>query len=181
MWKLLEPRSTAASTSGTDFGARRVKDQASGGEGRAATASGLRVRIANHELGAVETFAIVDFRAGKVLDAHRIDEQLDAQVLDAGVSVLLLFVELEAVLHTRATAALHENAQLEVRIPFAANQVTDLPGSGIGEFEGFGFDFSHGLHTTRRILPPQPPRRPRAWIPRNHRPTPCQAARVFPL
>src|SRR6188472_4173760 len=116
MWKLLEPRSTAASTSGTDFGARRVKDQASGGEGRAATASGLRVRIADHKLGAVETFAIVDFRAGAVPDGHRDDWQLDAQVLDVCVAVLFLFVELEAVLHTRATAALDENAQLEVRI-----------------------------------------------------------------
>ena len=70
--------------------ARHVNELASGGERGAAAASGLRVRIADHELRAVEAFAIVDFRAGEVLHAHRIDEQLDAQVLDAGVAILLV-------------------------------------------------------------------------------------------
>src|SRR5687768_9377347 len=115
MWKLLEPRSTAASTSGTDFGARRVKELVSGGKRRAATAGGLRVRIADHELRAVESFAIVDFRAGEVLHAHRIDEQLHAEIFDAGIAILFLLVEFEAVLHPRTPSALHEHAQLEIR------------------------------------------------------------------
>src|SRR4051812_21845468 len=101
MWKLLEPRSTAASTSGTDFGARRVKDLVSGGERRAATAGGLRVRVANHELRAIETLPVIDFRAGQILNAHGIDEQFDAQVFDAGIAILFLLVELESVLHAR--------------------------------------------------------------------------------
>src|SRR6187549_3533574 len=142
MWKLLEPRSTAARTSGTDFGARRVKESASGRERGAASAGGLRVRIADHELRAVETFAVVDLRAGQVLDAHGIDQQLDAEILDAGIAVLFLLVELEAVLHSRAATALHEHAQLEVRVALAADQVADLAGGGIGEFEGFGVRFS---------------------------------------
>src|SRR5512138_63901 len=104
MWKLLEPRSTAARTSGTDFEARRAtcRVSASGGERGTASAGSLGVRIADDELGSVEAFAVVDLRAREVLDAHRVDEQLHAEVLDAGVAFLFLLVELEAVLHSRA-------------------------------------------------------------------------------
>src|SRR5690242_10717497 len=131
MWKLLEPRSTAARTSGTAFRARRVKETASGGEGGAAAAGCLRVGIADHELRAVETFAIVDLRAGQVLDAHGIDQQLHALVLHTGIAFLLVFVELESVLHARTTAALDEHPELEIRIAFAADQVADLACGGI--------------------------------------------------
>src|SRR4029079_4217942 len=122
MWKLLEPRSTAARTSGMDFGARRVKECASGRERRTAPAGGLRVRITDHELCAVQAFAVVDLRAGQVLDAHRVDQQLHALVLDAGVAVLLVLVKLEAILHARAAATLDEHPQLEVGIAFATDQ-----------------------------------------------------------
>src|SRR5690349_311912 len=135
MWKLLEPRSTAARTSGTDFGARRVKENASGRERRTAPAGGLRVRIADHELRAVQTFAVVDLRAGQVLDAHRVDQQLDALVLDAGVAVLLVLVELETVLHARAAATLDENPQLEIGVALAADEIADLACGGVGEDE----------------------------------------------
>src|SRR6186713_134488 len=163
MWKLLEPRSTAARTSGTDFGARRVKESASGRERGAASAGGLRVRITDHELRAVQAFAVVDLRAGQVLDAHRIDQQLHALVLHAGITVLLVLVELEAVLHARATTTLDEHAQLEVRIALATDQVADLARGGIGKNECLGF--GHGLHTTRRALPPQPRGRTRPAFP----------------
>src|SRR5881394_3353639 len=180
MWKLLEPRSTAASTSGTDFGARRVKDRVSGGEGGTATACGLRVRIANDELRAVQALAVVDLRAGQILDAHRIDEQLHAEILNAGIAVLLLLIEFEPVLHSRATTALHEHAQLEVGIAFTADQVADLACRRICELQGFGVDFSHVVHTTRRILPLQPPARSRLRIlqcwPRGS----CSTAPAFP-
>src|SRR6187402_2022872 len=148
MWKLLEPRSTAASTSGTDFGARRATSGAlaSGGEGRAATAGGLGVRIANDELGAVEPLAVVDFRASEVLHAHGVDEQLHAEVLHAGIAILLLLIEFEAVLHARAPTPLHEHAQLQVRIALATDEIANLAGSCVGELEGFGLDFAHGLH-----------------------------------
>src|SRR6185295_16356792 len=165
MWKLLEPRSTAARTSGTDFGARRVKERASGGERRAASAGGLRVRIADHELRAVQAFAVIDLRAGQVLDAHRVDQQLHALVFHAGIAILFGLVELETVLHTRATATLNEHPQLEVRIAFATDQVADLAGGGIGKNECFGYGFSHGLHTTRRAWPPQPRGRLRPAFP----------------
>src|SRR4051812_33036905 len=126
MWKLLEPRSTAARTSGTDFEARRVKELASGREGRPASAGSLSVRIADDELGALEPLAIIDLGAREVLDAHGIDEQFDAQIFHAGVAVLLLLVEFEPVLHARATAALHEYAQLEVGVAFTLDEVTHL-------------------------------------------------------
>src|SRR5882672_1900763 len=98
--------------SGTDFEARRATFSvgASGGERRAASAGSLSVRIADDELRAVEAFAVVDLRAGQVLNAHGIDQQLHAKIFDAGIAVLFLLVELEAVLHPRTTAALHEHA-----------------------------------------------------------------------
>jgi len=51
-----------ASTAGRVSRRRR-----SGGEGRAAAAGRLRVRIADHELRTLEAFAIVDFGADQIL------------------------------------------------------------------------------------------------------------------
>src|SRR3982750_4447210 len=166
MWKLLEPRSTAARMSGTDFEACRAtcRVSRSGRERRAAAAGGLRVRIADDELRSVEPFAVVDFRAGEVLDAHRIDEQLDAEVLDAGVAVLFLLVEFETVLHARAPASLHEHAQLEVGVSFSLDEVADLAGGGIGEGQRFCL-VDHAGHTTRGTLRPQPRGRTRLAFP----------------
>src|SRR5471032_2581759 len=135
MWKLLEPRSTAAMTSDIAARARR----ASGGKRRAATAGGLGARIANHELRAVQTFAVIDLGAAEILEAHRVDQQLDALVLDAGVAVLDLLVEFEAVLQPRASAALHEHAQHEIRVALSGKQGTDLLRSRIGENQWRGF------------------------------------------
>src|SRR5579872_1042689 len=146
MWKLLLPRSTAASTSGTGRRAARTTDLASAR--RALTAVGTRkgeaqlavkdepqpqVRVANDELRAVEPLAVIDLRSGQVLHAHRVDDELDALVLDAGVAVLQLLVELEPVLQPGAAAALHENAQHQLRIAFTANEVAHLAGGGVGE------------------------------------------------
>src|ERR1700686_4083728 len=151
MWKLLLPKSTAARTSGIGREAGRAlglasadravtaagtRDAAgSGGEGRAAATGGGRLRVADHELRALEPLAVIDLGAGEVLHAHRIDQQLHAQVLHAGVAVLDLLVELEAVLQPRAAATLHEHAQHELRVPLATDQVPDLAGRGIGEQE----------------------------------------------
>ena len=77
----------------------------SGGEGRAAAAGRRRVRVLDHELRAFEVFLVVDLGARQVLEAHRIDQQLDALVLDAGVVFFLVLVEREAVLEARAAAA----------------------------------------------------------------------------
>src|SRR5512139_2407428 len=105
MWKLLEPRSTAARTSGTRSGMEWL---ASGGEGRSAAASSLGVRVADHELRALEVLAVVDLRAAQVLEAHRVHQQAHAAILDAGVALFLVLVEREAVLEARAAAARDE-------------------------------------------------------------------------
>src|SRR5580658_188977 len=154
MWKLLEPRSTAASTSGTarwlvrgaERRAERFLESASAGgtlrvasgccEGRAAPTGGGCVRIADHELRALETFAVVDLRTGEVLHAHGVDDELHALVLDAGVAVLDLLIELEAVLQPRAAAALHVHPQHELRVALATDEVPDLAGRRVGELKG---------------------------------------------
>src|SRR6267143_6279278 len=166
MWKLLLPKSTAARTSGTGRGAGRALGLASadravtaagtrlgpgsgGGEGRAAATGAGRLRVADHELRTLEPLAVIDLGAGEELHAHRIDQQLHAQVLHAGVAVLDLLVELEAVLQPRAAATLHEHAQHELRVPLATDQVPDLAGRGIGEQERRGllqcFSGTHNL------------------------------------
>src|SRR6202049_1799198 len=156
MWQLLLPRPTAARTLGTGRAAARAMDRASasrkvtaggtrkgrgsgGGEGGAAATGRGGVWVANHELRAVEALAIIDLRTRQVLHAHRVDEQLHAQVLDAGIPVLDFLVELEAVLQARASPALHEHAQHELRIALALNQSPDLAGRGIGECQRRGF------------------------------------------
>ena len=96
------------------------------------------VGVADHELRPVEALAVVDLGPGQVLHAHRIDQELHAQVLDAGVAVLELLVELEAVLQARAAAALHEHAQHELRIALAPDQVAHLARGGVGEGQGRG-------------------------------------------
>src|SRR5579872_5019219 len=127
MWKLLEPRSTAARTSGrTEAAGRTLTKDSSGGEGRAAAAGSRGVWVADHELSPVQALAIIDLRAHEVLHAHGVDQELHPEVLDAGVAVLGLLVELEAVLQSRAAAALHEDAQHEVWIALAADQIADL-------------------------------------------------------
>src|SRR5215469_12204578 len=172
MWKLLEPRSTAARTSGTGRGAVRLEGRLSceravaaggtrrplrsgGREGRAAATGRGRVRIADDELRAVQALAIVDFGAGQVLHAHRINEELHAQVLDAGVAVLDRLIELKAVLQPRAAPALHEHAQHQLRITLAADQIPDLAGRGIGELERRSllqrFGRSHTFHTLKEV------------------------------
>src|SRR6516164_8162047 len=153
MWKLLDPRSTAASTSGTGRGVLRGAGRFSGdravaatGGTRAARRSGRRERraaatgrdcigIADDELRAFQAFSIVDLGAGQVLDAHGVDEQLDPEILDAGVAVLDGLIELEAVLQPRAAAALHENAQHQLRVTLAANEIAHLAGGRVGELE----------------------------------------------
>src|SRR6202521_2862127 len=168
MWKLLRPKSTAARTSGTGRGAGRALGLASadravtaagtrfgagsgGGEGRAAGTGGGRLRVADHELRALEPLAVIDLGASEVLHAHRIDQQLHAQVFDAGIAVLDLLVELEAVLQPRAAATLHEHAQHELRVPLATDQVPDLAGRGIGELERGGLLQCFGR--THNLLP----------------------------
>src|SRR6185295_4322312 len=47
-------------------------------ERRTAAAGRLRVRVADHELRAMQAFAVIDLGAHQVLQAERIDDQRDA-------------------------------------------------------------------------------------------------------
>src|SRR5438067_6825100 len=138
MWKLLLPRSTAARTSGTGRAAMRTLERnsasravtagptrdaaGSGGEGRAAATGGGRVRVADHELRTIEPLAVVDLGTAEVLHAHRIHQQLHAQVLDTGVAALALLAEPETALHPRAPATLHDHAHPALPVPPAPEQ-----------------------------------------------------------
>src|SRR5690606_14180172 len=82
-------------------------------ERRAAAARGGGVRVLDDELGAFQTFLVVDFRAHQVLVAHGVDQQLYAVLLQLGVVLVHFFVEGEPVLEAGTAAALYENAQLE--------------------------------------------------------------------
>src|SRR5690606_22855759 len=101
----------------------------------AATAGGLRVRIADHELRAVQALAVVDLGAEQVLQAQRVDQQGDAVALHRDVVLGLVLIELEAVLEARTATAGDVDAQLEVGIAFLADQLADLRGRGRGEVQ----------------------------------------------
>ena len=64
--------------------------------------------------------------------------QLHALVLDAGVPVLQLLVELEPVLQPRAAAALHEHAQHQLRIALAleSGRATFLAAASVNRSAG---------------------------------------------
>src|SRR5262245_3159431 len=95
--------------------------------------------MTNHELCTFEPLTIVDLGTRPLLHTHRVDEELHAEVLDAGIAFLNLLVELESVLQAGAAAALHENAQHQVRVSFAANEIPHLPCGRIREQERRGF------------------------------------------
>src|SRR5438105_14693380 len=102
-------------------------------ERRPATARALRVGVLDDELGAFQTFLVIDFGAGEVLVAHRIDEQGYAVLLHHGIVFVLHFVEGEAVLEARAAAAGHEHAQLEFGVALFVDQLLHLVGCAIAE------------------------------------------------
>src|SRR5262245_11061680 len=105
MWKLLEPRSTPAMLWGASRAAtpRPLAAQRAGGRSviaavccisgarsdreRGPAAAGRdRVRIADDELRALEVFLVVDLRSREILNAHRVNDELDTEVLDAGIA-----------------------------------------------------------------------------------------------
>jgi len=92
----------------------------SGAERGAASAGGLSVRIADHELSPIQPFAIIDFRAAQILEAHRIDQELDALILDAGIPILQHFVKLESVLQPRAAAPWTNTRSMSFGLPSPA-------------------------------------------------------------
>src|SRR5690606_4641514 len=85
------PRPVCAGAGGR---ARRTGKGPSGRERGTAAAGGVRVGVADDELGAFQALAVVDLGTGEVLEAHRVDQQLHALVLDHGVAFLHGLVEL---------------------------------------------------------------------------------------
>src|SRR5688572_3286170 len=125
---------------------RPADPAASGRKAAAAAAGALRVRIADHELRAVQALAVIDFGAHQVLQAERIDQQGDAVGLYGEVVLALLLVELEAVLEAGTTATLDVDAQLEPGIAFLGDQFAHLRGRSRGEVER-GFELLvAGIH-----------------------------------
>src|SRR6185437_5987610 len=167
-WKLLEPRSTAARTSGTGCAAgsasafwlsrmgaagRTRCGRSSGVEGGPAAAGRRGVGIADDELRAVQAFLVIDLRPHEVLHAHGVDQELHPLVLDAGVAVLDLLVELEAVLQAGTAAALDEDAQHQAGIAFALDELAHLAGGRVGEEQCGGFQRGFcGAHCGSELL-----------------------------
>jgi hypothetical protein len=115
------------------------------------TAGGGGVRVLDHELGALQVFLVVDLGADQVLVAHGVDEERDAVLHHDGVVVVGDLVEGEAVLETRAAAALHEDAQLQVRVAFLRDQLGDLVRGAVREDQRgghFGDLFGDCAHWT---------------------------------
>jgi hypothetical protein len=89
------------------------------------------------------------------LKAHGVDQQLDPFLVDSRIVIVDGFVEGKAVLEPRAAPALHENAQLQLRITLFVQQLLDFGCSGISEdqrrrrrLEICGF--CNGIHLTLR-------------------------------
>src|SRR6185295_17941298 len=147
MWKLFEPRSTAARTSAgsltgsdLDSGSTTARERISlDGERGTAAARGRCVRVSDDELRAGQVLSVVDLGAHEVLHAHRIDEQRDAAIFDLGVAFLDFFVERESVLEARAATALHIHAQLQSGVTLLLDQLADLVGRGIREIQRRSF------------------------------------------
>ena len=86
---------------------------------------------------ALEVLAVVDFRAGEILEAQRVDQKRDTLVGKFRVTLLDLLVEGEAVLEAGAAAAGHEHPQFEPGIALLTDQLADLAGGGVSEFQAF--------------------------------------------
>src|SRR5262245_630780 len=94
----------------------------SGRKRRAAAAGGGGIGILDDELRTLDAFRVIDLGAHEVLKAHGIDQERHAVPHHRGVVFRDRFIEREAVLKARATAAGHEDPQLEVGIAFFLDQ-----------------------------------------------------------
>jgi hypothetical protein len=88
------------------------------------------------------------------LQAHGVDQQGDTVFHHLRVVLVDRLVKCEAVLKTRAAAALHEHAQLQIVVTFLVDQFLDLCRRAVGEQQGCGRDghfgggggIKHGAH-----------------------------------
>src|SRR5690606_3290849 len=93
---------------------------------------------ADHELGALQVFLVVDLGAHQVLVAHGVDQQRHAVLGHGRVVLVGDLVKGEPVLEARAAAPLHEHAQLQVGVALLGDQVGHLGGGAVGEQDGRG-------------------------------------------
>src|SRR5262252_2581220 len=102
---------------------RRLVDR----EGLAATAGGRRVRVLDGEAAARDRVDEVDFGTVEVADADRIDEQLHTVGLEHLVAgALTVLFDHQAILESRAAAALDEDAKAASGLVFLGQQLIDL-------------------------------------------------------
>src|SRR3712207_2408946 len=103
------------------------------GEGAAAAAATLDVRVVDGEAGAHEAVDVVELAAHDVRDAHGVDEDLDALLVQNLVVVVDLVVEVDRVLEAGASTGPDTDAQREVLLAFLGHKVLDLLGRVVGE------------------------------------------------
>jgi hypothetical protein len=98
-----------------------------GREGRPAATRRLGVRVLDGEAAAGDGVDEIDLGVLQILDADRVDEQLDAVGLEDLIArSLAVLLDHQAVLEARAPAALHEHAQAAAGLLFLDQQLTDL-------------------------------------------------------
>src|SRR5581483_4047243 len=99
-----------------------------------AAAGGRGVRVLDREAAAGNRVDEVHLRAVQIADADRIDEQLDAVRLEHLIAcALAVFLDHEAVLEPRASAALHEDAQPAAVLLLFGEQLGNLRSSRFGD------------------------------------------------
>ncbi len=105
------------------------------GEGLAAAAGALGVRVRDVEPGALEAVLVVERPTGEVLERRRVDDHGDPAVLVLDVVVGLVGVEVHLVAEAGAPAGAHGDPQRQVRGVLGLDQALHLRGRGVGERE----------------------------------------------
>ena len=103
------------------------------GKRRPAATGGGCVRVANHELRALQALRVVDLGSHQVLKTQGIYQQGHAIIVNGNIIFSPLFIEGKAVLKARATATADVDAQFEVRITFLQDQFLYFAGRRVGE------------------------------------------------
>src|SRR6185436_19192311 len=104
-------------------------------ERRTAAARRSRLRVADREAATSHRVDEVDLGTLEVAHADRVHEQLHAVRLEHLVAHAAAFLDHQAVLETRAAAALHEHAQTAAGLVFLGKQLVDLLGCHSGHVD----------------------------------------------
>jgi len=108
-----------------------------GREGRPAATRRLGVRVLDGEAAAGDGVNEVDLGVLQILDADRVDEQLDAVGFEDLIArSLAVLLDHQAILKARAAAALHEHAQAAAGLLFIVMLAPETKGKTLEELEG---------------------------------------------